>query len=89
LDLTLSPIVANSFDRARGEGLFTQSALLFCLRLFINERITVLVGALKVILRSITANVAVYALCVNVICAQHIFPDAIIRISHYRLLSDK
>jgi hypothetical protein len=85
----LSAIVADSFDGAGGEGFFTQSAFLFRLGLFINERISILVRALKVVLSGITANVAVYTLGVHVICAQHIFSDAIIRISHYCLLSDK
>jgi hypothetical protein len=86
LDLTLSAIVADSFDGAGGEGFFTQGAFLFCLGLFINERIAVIVRAFEVILRSITTNVAIYTLRVNVVCAQHIFSDAIIRISHYDLL---
>jgi hypothetical protein len=89
LDLDFSAIVANSFDGASGEGFFTQSAFLFCLGLFINERVTIIVRALKVVLSRISANVAVYTLRIYVICAQHIFPDAIIRISHYCLLSNK
>lgn len=78
----ISPVVADSFDGARGEGFIAERPLIFRFRLFVDERITVLVRAREIVRRGITAHVAVYTLRVNVIHAENIFPDAIIRISH-------
>src|ERR687893_2826402 len=81
-----SAVVAYGFDWTRGEGFVAQCALFLIFGLLEDERVTVIVRARKIVRRSITANITIYTLRVNVIRAEHILFDAIIRVSHRFLL---
>jgi hypothetical protein len=81
-----STVIADGFDGACGEGFVAQRTLFLIFGLLEDERVTVIVRARKIVRRSISANITVYTLRVNVVRAEHILFDAIIRVSHKEIV---
>src|ERR1700749_1103512 len=82
-----SAVVAYGFDGAAEERLFAKRGLGLCFGLFEDEGIAAAVVAREVRRRGVAAHVAVYAVRVHVVCAGCVFGDAVVRVSHKKVLS--
>ncbi len=78
----LHAILTDGLDRAAFHGFAALGEFIVIDRLLINVRISLVLGAGKVIRRSLAAEIAVNALAVHIELACHVFDIFVFAVSH-------